>query len=152
MPDDKRALPLTLSTIEVIFLTDAIENSDVDQGDTEEPTKLRPLARDLLRKLMSLYNDLVTDKGYEPIREEVLQVTERQAWLMRGKVRTGTVGINKEVIGYKLLLKIHEVLLRFNTEEVLGREEGRPVELEPGFSDEDKAALKEELTRGEDNA
>lgn len=150
MPDDKSTLPLTLTALEVIYLTDSIANSDVDQGDVDNRGGVQPLARPLLLKLGSAYCELVAPSGYDATATVTLSVTEPEAWLLRGKVQTGTTGMDKSVIGVGLLRKLYGLLLAFNSEPVT--EEFRVTSTEAAkdrFGEVEKRALEELERRGE---
>lgn len=105
---------LTLSAQEVVFLTDSIHNDDCAQGLPDSEAYV-PLARALLLVLGSAYCELVSEAA---IAEGVatISITEEQAWLLRSKVRTGDLGIDRTSrIGLTLLPKLYELLLRFNS-------------------------------------
>ncbi|MBI2911785.1 MAG: hypothetical protein HYY05_06550 [Chloroflexi bacterium] len=152
-PDDERTLTIKLTPVEVIYLTDSIANSDVDQGDVESPTRLQALARPLLLKLGSAYCELVGPSGYDATGTATISITEREAWLLRGKVQTGSMGIDKSVIGVALLRKLYSLLLEFNAQSVT--DEFVIVTTAAGkdanFGDEERRAL-EEFDRRERHA
>jgi hypothetical protein len=106
---------LSLTGLEVVFLTDSISNRDLAEGLPERDAYV-PLARQALLLLGSAYRELVSTDGINsgPV---TLQVTEEVAWLLRGKVRTGDVGIDGTTnVGVPLLLKLYEILNGFNSE------------------------------------
>jgi len=106
-------MPLELSGLEVVFLTDSIRNADAAEGRASEGYV--PLAREVLLLLGSAYCALVTDAFIEA-GPAVLQVTEEQAWLLRGKVRTGDMAIDgKTIIGPRLLRKLYTLLGAFTS-------------------------------------
>lgn len=102
-------LPLLLGAVEVICLADAVRNEDCD-GD-------RPIGKALLLKLGSAYLELVGEHDLDSQTRVSVGVTEPETWLLRSKVQTGTVGIDKTVIGAGLLRKLYALLLEFNTPE-----------------------------------
>lgn len=114
MPDDARALPLALQLREVVYLLDSISNADVDQGDEQEPQRIRPLARQVLLKLGDLLMELMP-VGIVPIMaaEGTTRVTEREAWLLRGKITSGAMSADKQVIGLSLMQRLYALLLEF---------------------------------------
>ncbi|MGH8524284.1 MAG: hypothetical protein ACREXY_08725 [Gammaproteobacteria bacterium] len=103
-------LPLELSGVEVVHLIDALRNADNRKGEEEESPCLRPL----VIKLAHLYRVLVTP-GMFLTGPLALQVTRDELWLLRSKVRTGDVGIDKSLIGVNLSLKIYAALESFVT-------------------------------------
>ena len=109
---DEDALPLELTAVELVFLADSINNRDTVEGDEENPKSDRPIARHLLLKLASLYLQLVSPTGLSAEKATVY-VTEHEAWLLRGKVNTASTGIDKSIIGPALLLKLYDLLLKF---------------------------------------
>lgn len=106
--------PLELTGLEVVFLTDAISNRDVAEG-LPDKDAYYPLARQTLLLLGSTYCELVSADGIlnGPV---TLYVTQEMAWLLRGKVKTGDVGVDGVVLGHGLLCKLYELLLAFNAD------------------------------------
>ena len=108
------ALPIDLTGVEVIFLSDSLRNdgASIDEVDTEEVT---PLYRDLLLRLGSAYCELVQVDAVN-VGPVTVHITEEMTWLLRSKVRTGDVAIDgRTQIGHVLLLKLYNLLLQFNT-------------------------------------
>jgi hypothetical protein len=104
--------PLTLSGLEVVFLTDCVKNRDVAEGLPERDAYM-PVGREALLLLGSAYRELVTPSGISP-GPVTLEVTEEIAWLLRDKVRTGDVAIDGQTnVGIPLLSKLFEVLNSF---------------------------------------
>jgi len=120
MPDDRQAVPLTLTVRELLYLLDSISNADVDQGDLEQPMRVQALARPLVLKLASLFLEVVPTPVGSPdmLREGAVAVTEREAWLLRGKVTMGAFGLDKVPIGPALLRKLYVALLEFGEVDV----------------------------------
>ncbi len=142
--DSDITLELSLSGLEVVFLTDSIDNRDQAVGLDEQYAYL-PLARKALLLLGSAYREVVTSEGIRPGPVE-LQVSEELVWLLRGKVKTGDLAIDgKTNVGISLLLKFYALLTCFNS----GLAD-LPVAAvaEPSLSDEEMRALKEELNAG----
>src|SRR6266480_2759902 len=90
--DSDITLELSLSGLEVVFLTDSIDNRDQAVGLDEQYAYL-PLARKALLLLGSAYREVVTSEGIRPGPVE-LQVSEELVWLLRGKVKTGDLAID----------------------------------------------------------
>jgi hypothetical protein len=129
---------LTLSGLEIVYLTDSIRNKDVAEGLPEREAYL-PVGRDALLLLGSAYRELVSAEGIQP-GPVTLQVSEEIAWLLRDKVRTGDLAIDGQTnIGIPLLLKLFEVLNSF-TVDVVGLP---PVSVQEGreFSAADRQKL-----------
>ena len=108
-------LPIELTGLEVVFLTDSIANKDLAEGLPERDSYV-PLARQALLLLGSAYKELVSSAGISPgpIR---LEISQEIAWLLRSKVRTGDLAIDgKTNIGIPLLLKLYDILSTFNSE------------------------------------
>jgi hypothetical protein len=106
---------LTLTGLEVVYLTDSVTNRDIAEGLPDRDAYV-PLARQVLLLMGSAYRELVSSEGIKsgPI---TLQVTEEIAWLLRSKVRTGDVAIDGTTnVGIPLLLKLYEILNAFNSE------------------------------------
>ena len=113
---------LTLSGLEVVYLSDALRNGDGVKAIEDEVACLRPL----LLNLASAYRELVTPDSKDVAGNVVkggfdegpvsIQVTEAQAWLMRAKVRTGDLAIDgKTVLGVALLTKLYALLLEMES-------------------------------------
>jgi hypothetical protein len=103
---------LTLTGLEVVFLTDSISNKDIAEGLPDRDAYVA-LGREAILLLGSAYRELVSPEGVQegPV---TLQVNEEVAWLLRSKVRTGDLAIDgKTNIGIPLLLKLFEVLNSF---------------------------------------
>lgn len=141
MRTESKTLPITLSGLEVIHLSDSIANDDIAKGLPERDAYV-PLARQALLLLGSAYRELVTPEGVAD-GLIVIQVTEEQAWLFRAKTRTGDMAIDgKTPIGIPLLLKLYEILSSFNS----GVEITPGSEAEPAITEEARkflAVLKE---------
>jgi hypothetical protein len=111
---DAPKLPLALTGLEVVYLTDGIDNDDLAEGLPGRETYV-PVAREALLLLGSAYREVVAPTGILP-GPLTLYVTQEQAWLFRSKVKTGDVAIDKSNIGIGLLLKLYELLLEFNAD------------------------------------
>jgi hypothetical protein len=111
---ERPKLPITLTGLEVVFLTDSIANDDVAQG-LPEKDAYWPLAREALLLLGSAYKEVVSPSGIAagPV---TIYITEEIAWLLRSKVKTGDVAIdNKTNVGIPILLKLYDLLQSFNS-------------------------------------
>lgn len=112
---DEPTAPITLTGLEVVFLTDAIKNDDAPEGRVGQG-KNDPIGRDTLLLLGSAYEELVTADGVAP-GPVVLYISQEIAWLFRSKVKTGDLGIDgKTKVGVSLLPKIYKLLLEFNSD------------------------------------
>lgn len=111
---EKPKLPLELTGLEVVFLTDSISNKDLAEG-LPDKDAYWPVARETLLLLGSAYVELVSVDGIDsgPV---TLQITEEMAWLLRGKVKTGDMAIDKTPIGVALLTKLYTMIQEFNSE------------------------------------
>lgn len=110
---EARKLPIELTGMEVVFLSDAISNSDKAEGLPDKDAHV-PLARDTLLLLGSLFCEMVGPAGVQDITGTIW-ITQEQAWLFRSKVKTGDIGIDKQPLGVPLLLKLYSMLSQFNS-------------------------------------
>jgi hypothetical protein len=134
----KPTLEIELSGLEVIHLSDSIANDEVAKGLPERDAYV-PLARQTLLLLGSAYRELIFPQGVSS-GTVCIQVSEEQAWLFRSKVRTGDLAIDgKTNIGIPLLLKLYELLARFNSE----LEITASIETEPPINEEARNYLRE---------
>lgn len=153
-------LPLILTPYEIIHLTDAISNKDVAEGLPDRDAYV-PVAREALLLLGSIYKQIVTPDGkiqteYAEIEGEQpgplavqFMVTLEQAWLFRSKVKTGDLGLDRQIIGGPLLAKIYDVICRFH----LGiNMDGWPDAIEPPENMVKLQAYREERARAAANA
>ena len=114
-----KKLPLELTGMETVFLIDAIKNTDIAEG-LPDPDARVPIARNLLLVLGSVYTELVVPPSPPANTGGVLDgpcrvlVTEDEAWLLRSKVKTGDLGMDKKDVGTGLLIKLYALLLDFN--------------------------------------
>jgi hypothetical protein len=107
--------PLTLSGLEVVYLTDSVRNKDTAEGLPDREAYV-PVGREALLLLGSAYGELVSSEGVNP-GPVTLQVSEEIAWLLRDKVRTGDLAIDGQTnVGISLLLKLFEVLNSFTAD------------------------------------
>lgn len=144
---------LLLNADEAMLLVSRIKNDD---RDFETQT---PIAKVLLLKLFSIFNELVKDGELRP-GESPLGATEKELWLMRQCVEVGDKSPKGKNIGIPLLRKIHQLLIELNSE--LGLEAG-PIEepkLTPGevkeyiglFESLGREEKSDEANAGSDNA
>lgn len=127
---------LTLSGLEVTFLSDALRNGDGVKAIEDEVSCLRPL----LVNLASAYRELVEPTGIAdgPV---TIAVTEAQCWLMRAKVRTGDLAIDgKTNVGVGLLRKLYGAILDLQS----GLEGMEVTAYEATLTEQDRADLKAE--------
>lgn len=123
-PDDA-TLPLHLTVLEVIFLADNLRVDDTDEGNPQAPSHMRGtfIGRSLLRKIGSLYIEFANQTGnfdFSKYAGEDLSapitVTEAEAWLMKGRIRTGDLAMDGQTnIGVELSCKLFELVNRFDT-------------------------------------
>ena len=112
------ALPIDLTGVEVIFLTDSLRMNESTTFEMElrDDEEALPYYRDLLLRLGSAYCELVDESRGPQVGPVTVFITEEMAWILRSKVRTGDVAIDgKTQIGHILLLKLYNLLLQFNT-------------------------------------
>jgi len=112
---EEKKLPLTLTGLEVVYLTDAVGNGDVAQGlpgETQAPYV--PVGRELVLLLAGPYNEVCFLDGVRPGPCQIM-VTLEQVWLMRSKVRTSDLDLLGQNIGVVLSRKLYELLLRFHS-------------------------------------
>jgi len=114
---DKK-LPLHLSGLEVVHLTDAIRNTDfADAAPGKEP--FVSVSRDLLRSLGSCYLELVHLNTTVEDGPVTIYVSEDEAWVLRTKAKTTDVGLDgKTFIGAGLLIKLYALILDFTNPEL----------------------------------
>lgn len=132
----ERALPLSLTGLEIVFLTDSVRNADNIPADQAE----FPCVKPLILLLASVYNEVIENGAVKNIILEIA-ITMNMAWYLRTKVRSGDIAIDgKTNVGVPLNLKLNELIMRFEVEDNF------PSALEDGevpLTDEKKAWLKE---------
>lgn len=121
-------LPLHLNVLEVIFLADNLKVDDTDEGALEVTSHYRGdfIGRALLRKIGSLYvefADLTGDFDFEgedlDQHQAPIFVTEKEAWLIKSKIRTGDLGLDGMTnIGVRLSCKLFELVNKFDTSSI----------------------------------
>lgn len=107
-------LPLTLTQDETRLLSDRIANADKEGG--------AECARPLLLKLASCFLELMGDKPTDATA--TIYVSEREAWLLRGKFTTADRSDRDTLLGIHALRKVYAILLIFDTEDRTGRVAG----------------------------
>ena len=110
---EEEKLLIELTGMEVVYLVDSISNGDIAQG-LPDREAYKPVAREALLLLGSAYKELVAPAGILP-GPVPLMITEEQAWLFRSKVKTGDVDLSGANLGVALLLKLYDLLCRFNS-------------------------------------
>lgn len=133
---------LTLSGLEVVYLSDNLRNADNIDAEQKEFACLKPL----LLNLGSAYVELVSDAGIS-VGPVTIEVTKAQAWLMRSKVKTGDLAIDGQTnVGVGLSRKLFAVLLEF--EEAMIEPGLMDLEVSayesPPLTEQDRLALKDE--------
>jgi len=140
---EKPHLALWLTGMEIVYLTDAIDNGDLAKGLDDKEAYI-PLARKALLLLGSAYREVVTQNG---IKEGPIEIRVEQeiAWLLRGKVKTADLAMDNSNVGMGLLLKLYDILIRFNS----GLDNLEVVEIdEPPVSEEIRKQLEDFNVRG----
>lgn len=106
-------LPLCLNAQEVMFLIDAIGNSDMQAG-MEDPEAKVAIGRRGILILASLFDEMVfLDKLVD--YDITFMVDEELVWLFRSKVTTSTRSGQGTMIGIPLLKKLYKLLLNFHS-------------------------------------
>ena len=108
----ERTRSLSLTGLEVVWLSDAVRNAKTIKEHEDEPSCVEPL----VLNLGSAYLELCTSEGIAEGPVEIA-VTEAQCWLMRALVRTGDLAIDgKTNVGVPLLTKLYGLLMQFASE------------------------------------
>lgn len=101
-------LILRLNGEEVLLFCNRIKNSDVDFATGT------PIAGNLLLKLFSIFNELVTDQGFD-VQEKPVCLIEKELWLLRSYVSSSDrISDRNPLLGLRLMRKIHALLLQAN--------------------------------------
>lgn len=98
--------PLELTAMEIMLLTDRIQNSDKDEG--------REIAKPLLIKLASAYLEMIGERPREGTC--TIWVTEPEAWLARSKFNSGDRCDADPKLGIHMLRKLYSILLTFDAD------------------------------------
>lgn len=108
-------LPLALTADEIRILSDAIRNTDKEDG--------VECAKPLLLKLGSAFIEmLLPDKAKDGA--VTICVTQPQAWLLRSKLDSGLRTDKQPKLGIEALRKVYEILLRFDSDLTLPDADG----------------------------
>lgn len=102
-------LTIELNGREIIYLCDAIKNGAIAEGVGEKDTFI-PVAREALLLLAGPFLE-VCQGDYDKIIP--VNVTEEFCWLARNVVSFGSMGVDKQPLGHKLLAKVYKLLLEF---------------------------------------
>lgn len=97
-------LPLTLTQDETRLLSDRIGNTDKEDG--------VEIGKPLLLKLASCFLELLGDKPTDATA--TVYVSEREAWLIRGKFTTADRSDRDALLGIHALRKVYAILLAFD--------------------------------------
>jgi hypothetical protein len=100
------SLPLELTAMEVLLLTDRIQNTDRDEG--------REIAKPFLLKLASAYLEMIGERAKEGTC--TLWITEPEAWMARSKFNSGDRCDADPKLGIHMLRKLYTILLSFDSE------------------------------------
>jgi hypothetical protein len=98
--------PIDLTAMEVLFLTDRVQNTDREDG--------HEIAKPLLLKLASCYIEMIGDKPKDGT--VTLTLTEPEVWLARSKFNSGDRCDADSKLGVHILRKLYTALLAFNAE------------------------------------
>lgn len=141
---DHPVYPIELTTLEVVWLSDHLSGGDTDDGDPDRPNVQELIGRRFLERIGSLFLELVPDDLSKLTSLDVktarlaINITQREAWLVRDRVKTGDLGYdNITNVGIPLLKKLYGVLLQ--CAEVAGIETS---DVDRTLSDDKRAALK----------
>lgn len=99
--------PIELSAMAVMILCDRIQNTDKDDG--------IDVAKPLLLKLGSAYCEMVLPD--KPKAGTVtIEITEREAWLIRSRVNSGDRVDSEPKMGVTILRQVYAALLAFDAD------------------------------------
>ena len=98
--------PLELTAMEVLLLTDRVQNTDREDN--------REIAKPFLLKLASAYLEMIGERPREGTC--TIWVTEPEAWLARSKFNSGDRCDADPKLGIHMLRKIYRILLAFDAE------------------------------------
>ena len=101
-----QSLPLELTAMEVLLLTDRIQNTDREDN--------REIAKPFLLKLASAYLEMIGERPREGTC--TIWVTEPEAWLARSKFNSGDRCDADPKLGIHMLRKLYTILLKFDAE------------------------------------
>jgi hypothetical protein len=101
-----QSLPIELTAMEVLLLTDRIQNTDREDG--------REIAKPFLLKLGSAYLEMIGERPREGLC--TIWVTEPEAWLARSKFNSGDRCDADPKLGIHMLRKLYAILLAFDAE------------------------------------
>jgi hypothetical protein len=97
-------LPIELTAMEVLLLTDRVQNADREDG--------HEIAKPLLIKLGSAYIEMIGEKPKDGT--VTIHLTEPETWLARSKFNSGDRCDADPKLGIHLLLKLYRMLLQFD--------------------------------------
>jgi hypothetical protein len=98
--------PLELTAMEVLLLTDRVQNTDREDN--------REIAKPFLLKLASAYLEMIGERPREGTC--TIWVTEPEAWLARSKFNSGDRCDADPKLGIHMLRKLYRILLAFDAE------------------------------------
>ena len=101
-----KSKPLELTAMEVLLLTDRVQNTDREDN--------REIAKPFLLKLASAYLEMIGERPREGTC--TIWVTEPEAWLARSKFNSGDRCDADPKLGIHMLRKIYRILLAFDAE------------------------------------
>lgn len=105
-------LTIELNGREIVYLCDAIKNGTVSEGIGEKDSFL-PVGRECLLILAGPFLE-VCQGDYDKIIP--LVVNEEFCWTVRNVVGFGSMSVDKQPIGPRLLAKVYKLLLEFKHE------------------------------------
>lgn len=97
--------PIDLTAMEVLFLTDRVQNEDKDEG--------KQIAKRLLIKLAAAYLEMLDEKP--KAGTVTIWLTEPETWLARSKFNSGDRCDADPKLGIHMLRKLYTLLLAFDT-------------------------------------
>lgn len=98
--------PLELTAMEVMLLTDRVQNADREDG--------REIAKPFLVKLASAYLEMIDERPKDGIC--TIWITETEAWLARSKFNSGDRCDADPKLGIHMLRKLYTILLSFDSD------------------------------------
>ena len=111
---DEETTLVEFTAHEIVFLTDNIQVGDVNVGDPDHPYTIEPIARALLLKLGGVFLQVLTTTGVKEDEARGVNLTEKECWLIKSRVRVGDLGLGAKPVGVGILLKILTTLMKFN--------------------------------------
>src|SRR3989344_2354829 len=96
---DEETTLVEFTAHEIVFLTDNIQVGDVNVGDPDHPYTIEPIARALLLKLGGVFLQVLTTTGVKEDEARGVNLTEKECWLIKSRVRVGDLGLGAKTVG-----------------------------------------------------